>query len=342
MSSGGLFALFVRPASLAIRACRLGHSFCSPSKAITVTASTVAEAPPKALEPHLVHSPSRPPTSFIICIALASNGEPVTIFPTTAAASSSRACWAWTKKLLSVYFSQSGNSEANRQLLKSEAHGVHLLARRSENPVPAGRRQHGWITTARWPSWRPLPNEVTKLQRREFFRIQLPSTAPVSCTLYNYQAAQPLPGKCTTSAWAAVAGAQCPHPGFDIGTIYQHCELDLREYGVIPLVLKVRNQLVRAAPAAHEQRRGGGGVRRTGFACTNPGATLYRSSKSANAAPWVATTEHTVSAPCRPPYTAKQSAARGGMLVTHVPHGCHPSLVIKCPPLQTILAEPAH
>jgi c-di-GMP-binding flagellar brake protein YcgR len=46
-------------------------------------------------------------------------------------------------------------------------------------------------------------------------------------------------------------------PGFDIGTIYNNCELDLREYGVIPLVLKVRNQLVARSTSGAEQRRVG-------------------------------------------------------------------------------------
>ena len=92
----------------------------------------------------------------------------------------------------------------------------------------------------------PLPNEVTKLQRR---RILPASSCPVRrqsaarCTATR--TAQPLPYKCTTSSLGGLSLVLNTRiPGFDIGTIYNNCELDLREYGVIPLVLKVRNQLV--------------------------------------------------------------------------------------------------
>ena len=86
----------------------------------------------------------------------------------------------------------------------------------------------------------------------------MPSTAPVSCTLYNYQGGAAITLQVydiSLGGLSLVLNARIP--GFDIGTIYNNCELDLREYGVIPLVLKVRNQLVARSTSGAEQRRVG-------------------------------------------------------------------------------------
>lgn len=104
----------------------------------------------------------------------------------------------------------------------------------------------------------PLPNEVTKLQRREYFRIQMPAGIPVTCTLYDYQGGAAITLQVydiSLGGLSLVLNARIP--GFEIGTIYNRCELDLREYGIIPLVLKIRNQLVTRTTSGAEQRRVG-------------------------------------------------------------------------------------
>lgn len=189
--------------------------------------------------------------------ALVSSGETVTIFSNHGRSFIISRVLGVDQKSFCLYFSQSGNSEANRQLLKSERTvfacspgGVKTQFLLEDVTAVEYDGQMAFMA--------PLPNEVTKLQRREFFRIQLPSTTPVSCTLYDYQGGAAITLQVydiSLGGLSLVINARIP--GFGIGTIYNRCELDLREYGVIPLVLKVRNQLVARSTSGAEQRRVG-------------------------------------------------------------------------------------
>ena len=99
---------------------------------------------------------------------------------------------------------------------------------------------------------------LLRLQRREYFRIQMPAGIPVTCTLYDYQGGAAITLQVydiSLGGLSLVLNARIP--GFEIGTIYNRCELDLREYGIIPLVLKIRNQLVTRTTSGAEQRRVG-------------------------------------------------------------------------------------
>ena len=188
---------------------------------------------------------------------LVNHGDPVTIFSNHGRSFMVSRLLGVDHKSCCLYFSQSGNSEANRQLLNSE--------RTVFTCSPGGVKTQFLLTDVTAVDYdgqmafmAPLPNEVTKLQRREYFRIQMPAGIPVTCTLYDYQGGAAITLQVydiSLGGLSLVLNARIP--GFEIGTIYNRCELDLREYGIIPLVLKIRNQLVTRTTSGAEQRRVG-------------------------------------------------------------------------------------
>ena len=89
-----------------------------------------------------------------------------------------------------------------------------------------------------------LPEQVIKLQRREFFRIQTPVSNPVSCHIADYPG-RPLDlvlfdislGGC--SLWLPTAQA----PGFDLGQQYLDCSFELKPMGSLRLGIEIRHHL---------------------------------------------------------------------------------------------------
>ncbi|WP_231588817.1 MULTISPECIES: flagellar brake protein [Aquitalea] len=89
-----------------------------------------------------------------------------------------------------------------------------------------------------------LPEQVIKLQRREFFRIQTPVSNPVSCHIADYPN-RPLDlvlfdislGGC--SLWLPAAQT----PGFELGQQYLDCSFELRPIGSLRAGIEVRHHL---------------------------------------------------------------------------------------------------
>ncbi|WP_370541031.1 flagellar brake protein [Aquitalea sp. ASV11] len=89
-----------------------------------------------------------------------------------------------------------------------------------------------------------LPEQVIKLQRREFFRIQTPVSNPVSCHIADYPN-RPLDlvlfdislGGC--SLWLPTAQT----PGFELGQQYLDCSFELRPIGSLRAGIEVRHHL---------------------------------------------------------------------------------------------------
>ena len=88
-----------------------------------------------------------------------------------------------------------------------------------------------------------LPEQVIKLQRREFFRIQTPVANPVICHIADYPD-HPLDlhlfdislGGC--SIWLPAAQA----PGFELGRQYQNCSLELKPLGTLKVAIEIRHR----------------------------------------------------------------------------------------------------
>ncbi|WP_240902566.1 MULTISPECIES: flagellar brake protein [Aquitalea] len=89
-----------------------------------------------------------------------------------------------------------------------------------------------------------LPEQVIKLQRREFFRIQTPVGNPVNCHIADYPN-RPLDlvlfdislGGC--SLWLPAAQT----PGFELGQKYQNCTFELKPMGSLRVSIEIRHHL---------------------------------------------------------------------------------------------------
>ncbi|UTH76322.1 flagellar brake protein [Chromobacterium sp. IIBBL 290-4] len=101
-----------------------------------------------------------------------------------------------------------------------------------------------------------LPEQVIKLQRREFFRIQTPLGAPIFCHIADYgQRAIDLAlfdiSLGGMSLWLPGVATQ----GFDIGQQYLKCTLELKPFGVLNLGLEVRHRLTARMRNGNEAMR---------------------------------------------------------------------------------------
>jgi len=90
----------------------------------------------------------------------------------------------------------------------------------------------------------PLPDQVIKLQRREFFRIRTPIGNPLLCAINDFPGAPlelavfdiSLGG---LALWLPDMGMA----GFDIGTCYHDCHVELKPFGHLHCALEVRHRL---------------------------------------------------------------------------------------------------
>lgn len=89
-----------------------------------------------------------------------------------------------------------------------------------------------------------LPEQVIKLQRREFFRIRTPVGVPLLCSINDYPGA-PIELAVFDISLGGIALwlPELATPGFDIGTRYLDCHLDLKGFGPLHSVLEVRHRL---------------------------------------------------------------------------------------------------
>ncbi|BEV72916.1 MULTISPECIES: flagellar brake protein [unclassified Paludibacterium] len=89
-----------------------------------------------------------------------------------------------------------------------------------------------------------LPEQVIKLQRREFFRIRTPVGNPLICTINDFPGAPvELAVFDISLGGMALWLPDLTMAGFDIGTQYLDCHLDLKPFGRLNCVLEVRHRL---------------------------------------------------------------------------------------------------
>lgn len=188
---------------------------------------------------------------------LASHSDPITIFSNHGKSFVVTRLIAVDAKTASMYLEQGGNYEANRQLLSSERNVFSCSPGGIKTQFPLEAVTE--VEIDGMPVFcAPLPKEITKLQRREYFRIQTPAATGITCTLHEYQGG----GGITLPVYDISLGGislvlNARIPGFEIGTVYKRAELDLREHGVLPMELKIRNHLVMRTATGGEQRRVG-------------------------------------------------------------------------------------
>ncbi|WP_236250668.1 flagellar brake protein [Chromobacterium phragmitis] len=140
-------------------------------------------------------------------------------------------------------FDWGSEEETNAQLLNSERNVFVCSPEGVKTQFVTG--QVGKVMLDGRPAFQcKLPEQVIKLQRREFFRIQTPLSSPVFCHFGDYgQRAIDLALFDISLGGMSLWLPGLDTPGFDIGQQYRQCSIDLKSYGTLSLGLEVRHRL---------------------------------------------------------------------------------------------------
>lgn len=142
-----------------------------------------------------------------------------------------------------LVFDWGSDAETNQQILSSERNVFVCSPDGVKTQFITGQARE--ITLDGRPAFEvSLPEQVIKLQRREFFRIRTPVGNPLMCAINDYPGA-PLELAVFDISLGGIALwlPELATPGFDIGTRYQDCHLDLKPFGHLHLILEVRHRL---------------------------------------------------------------------------------------------------
>ncbi|WP_233201053.1 flagellar brake protein [Chromobacterium alticapitis] len=101
-----------------------------------------------------------------------------------------------------------------------------------------------------------LPEQVIKLQRREFFRIQTPLSAPVFCHVEDFG----MRAIDLALFDISLGGMSLWLPGvdmlgFDIGQQYRKCTIELKPFGTLNIGIEVRHRLAARMRNGNEAMR---------------------------------------------------------------------------------------
>ncbi|CUA81958.1 MULTISPECIES: flagellar brake protein [Gulbenkiania] len=164
-------------------------------------------------------------------------------------------------RLLSVeddqlVFDCSADESANQKLLLSERN-VFVAAPdgvKTQFSTPAARR----IQFEGRPAFATaLPDEAIKLQRREFFRIQTVAAPPVVCVIGDFPGGRQAFPLFDISLGGVALTVPPTGAGFEKGTCYQACRIDLGSFGTLDVTLEVRHHLRDTLRSGQERLRVG-------------------------------------------------------------------------------------
>lgn len=91
--------------------------------------------------------------------------------------------------------------------------------------------------------WAPIPDQVLRLQRREFYRLAVPIAHPLPCTISHPAFAERMLRVRVLTISGGGVGLVAPLKtgDFSVGQIIQRCEIELPESGILRIQLEVRN-----------------------------------------------------------------------------------------------------
>ncbi|AXK39156.1 flagellar brake protein [Crenobacter cavernae] len=156
-----------------------------------------------------------------------------------------------------LIFDWGSNPDTNRQMLESERN-VFVCS-------PDGVKTQFVTGAAREVEYEgrqafeaDLPEQVVKLQRREYFRIQTPVINPLVCLIDDFpEGPIELPlydiSLGGIALWLPTASA----PGFELGQRYERCRIELPGIGSLNVALEVRHHLTVQQRNGNEAKRVG-------------------------------------------------------------------------------------
>ncbi|MDN0074666.1 flagellar brake protein [Crenobacter sp. SG2303] len=140
-----------------------------------------------------------------------------------------------------LVFDWGGDAEANRQLLASDRQIFVCAPEGVKTQFSTGRVRE--VNFDGRPAFEvALPPEVIKLQRREFFRVPTRVSAPIECQIADHAAGPVvLPLFDISLGGVGLWLPDTSDAGYEIGTVFSGCQIDLKPLGVLRVDLEIRH-----------------------------------------------------------------------------------------------------
>lgn len=106
----------------------------------------------------------------------------------------------------------------------------------------------------------PLPDHICRLQRREYYRLSTPASAPLRCIIPSGKLPAKKPHELTImDISGGGVGLTCAETDTELvpGETYPDCRIDLPEVGTIKGTIEVRNLMVLTSPSGRTHKRAG-------------------------------------------------------------------------------------
>jgi len=140
-----------------------------------------------------------------------------------------------------LIFDWGGDNEANQQLLASDRQVFVCAPEGVKTQFSTGRVHQ--VNFDGKPAFEvELPAEVIKLQRREFFRVPTRVSAPIECQIADHASGPvALPLFDISLGGVGLWLPDTSDAGYEIGTVFSGCLIDLKPLGVLRVDLEIRH-----------------------------------------------------------------------------------------------------
>lgn len=158
-----------------------------------------------------------------------------------------------------LWLEQSPSASNNRRILESKK--LIFVSSHLQVKVQFTAHQAISVEYRGFPAFYiPLPESIYRLQRREYYRLSTPLSAPLRCVIPSGRSLAKKPNELTImDISGGGVGLTCAETGTDLvpGETYPDCRIDLPEVGTIKGTIEVRNLIVLTSPSGHTHKRAG-------------------------------------------------------------------------------------
>jgi len=166
-----------------------------------------------------------------------------------------------------LWLEQSTNERDNKRILESDE--LILVSTHLDVKIQFAAKQARSVEYQGYAAFHlPLPKTIYRLQRRESFRLEIPSTKPLRCTIRTGGPAPDATGEpkpvqtCEVALMdISVGGMKLTYAEGDIelvqGQTYENCQIKLPDMGTISVTMIVRGLSTLPTKSGHAIKRAG-------------------------------------------------------------------------------------
>lgn len=158
-----------------------------------------------------------------------------------------------------LWLEQSPNGVDNRRVLESKK--LVFVGSHQQVKIQFTAHQASGVEYRGYPAFYiPLPDHIYRLQRREYYRLSTPTTAPLRCIIPGGRSPSRKPHELTIMDISGGGiGLTCAETDVELvpGETYPDCRIELPEVGTIKGTIEVRNLIVLTSPAGRTHKRAG-------------------------------------------------------------------------------------